>query len=84
MVEKNQQFTRNPLPTQEVFEKLKAHFTDKTSKLVDFCKIMIDDYQVADSEEFDATAMESEGIPWHIIKVAFEIIDGSYLALTPE
>jgi hypothetical protein len=45
---------------------------------------MIDDYQVADSEEFDATTMESEGIPWHIIKVAFEIIDGSYLALTPE
>ena len=84
MVEKNSQFTRNPLPTQEVFEKLKAHFTDKTSKLDEFCKIMIDEFLVPDSETFDASDMESADMPWHIIKVAFEIIDGSYLALTPE
>ena len=83
MVEKNSKSTKKPLSTQEVFEKLKAHFTDKTSKLDDFCKIMFK-YDVTYSDEFDRTDMENFCIPQHIIKVAFEIIDGLYLALTPE
>ena len=83
MVEKNSEFTINPLPTQEVFEKLKAHFTDKTSKLDDFCKSMFE-IDVTNSFEFAVEDMENAGIPWHIINVTFQIINGSYLALTPK
>ena len=62
MVEKNSKSTKKPLSTQEVFEKLKAHFTDKTSKLDDFCKIMFK-YDVTYSDEFDRTDMENFCIP---------------------
>ena len=75
--------TLKPHSTEEVFDKLKEHFTDKITELNEFCVKLIE-MSVTDSLEFEVADMENIGMPWHIIKVAFKIRDGSYLALTPE
>lgn len=62
--------TRKPHTIEEVFDKLKAHFTDKTIKLDEFCSTLID-RGCLDSIEMDSQDMEEIGMPWHIINVAF-------------
>ena len=62
--------TQKPHSTEEVFEKLKEHFTDKMTKLNEFCMTLIE-MSVTDSLEFEVADMENIKMPWHIIKVAF-------------